>query len=182
MCRIGALFSMLSASCNSLKGISMLHSSILHLFRRLESLITPHSHSAFLCHTRYCELCQCAVYSLLLISHHCLRHLQLLQADRCLLVIDDVDGDFMVYLERIHDLSAAVAAGRNKKRVVKQKIGDQVLLAYDETKRMLAVCGAEKVSRNGITHNLNDIFVPVISAYLRFRRAVYKPSRLWQYR
>ena len=51
----------------------------------------------------------------------------------------------MIFLEPLQSLAAAVRNGRIKKTVHAEKIGGNALFAYDETKRMLAVCGVEKV-------------------------------------
>ena len=53
---------------------------------------------------------------------------------------------FGVFLERYQDIERAIEAGHPKKILHGEKIGHPFLLAYDETKRMLAVCGTEKVS------------------------------------
>ena len=68
------------------------------------------------------------------------RHIQLLQNDRCLLVVGAE-----IYLERIGDLFAAIVGSKAKKTLVRYH-GDRLLFAYDETRRMLAICVADKVS------------------------------------
>ncbi len=75
----------------------------------------------------------------------CISHLQLLQDERCLLIVDTGRGEIEVYLESNHDLGHALQHQRPKKSLRQEKIGGQYLLAYDETKRMLVVCATEKV-------------------------------------
>lgn len=72
------------------------------------------------------------------------RHLQLLQDDRCLLVIG-YTHEVLIYLEKIDSIENAVHNSRFKKRLHKEKIGNDFLLAFDESKRMLAVCATDKV-------------------------------------
>lgn len=81
-----------------------------------------------------------------LVTHSLLSHLQLLQGGRCLLVTGNTEGDCMIFCEHTHNLSAAVEKGHTKKHIRSERIGHQILLAYDETKHMLGVCSGEKVS------------------------------------
>ena len=43
-------------------------------------------------------------------------------------------------------MDAAIQRGRAVKTLNRDKVGDDVLFAYDEAKRMLAVCASVKVS------------------------------------
>lgn len=71
-------------------------------------------------------------------------HIQLLQDDRCLLVTGCADDDTEIYLERFLDMEKAVKERRIKKTLNWSRLG-RVLLAFDETKRMLVVCSIDKV-------------------------------------
>lgn len=68
----------------------------------------------------------------------------------CLLVIES-QGDHWVYLERLYELEHALRAGRHKKQFRSDKLGGKLVLTYDETKRMLAVCAVEKVGRSPVS-------------------------------
>lgn len=62
----------------------------------------------------------------------------------CLLVIES-QGDHWVYLESLYELEYALRVGRHKKQFRSDKLGGKLVLTYDESKRMLAVCAVEKV-------------------------------------
>lgn len=64
-----------------------------------------------------------------------------------LLLVTTHQGNISVYLENLVDLDRAIQHDRFKKHLRADKLGNTLLLSYDETKRMLAVCAVEKVSR-----------------------------------
>ncbi|KAI0723140.1 hypothetical protein C8Q76DRAFT_671490 [Earliella scabrosa] len=66
-------------------------------------------------------------------------HCQLLAGNRCILIIRDHIGDCKIYASTHLKLSEAVAR-RPTKELKRDKIGENVLLSYDESKRVLAVC------------------------------------------
>ena len=70
---------------------------------------------------------------------------QLLQDERCLLAIQNANGEIKIFLERNDTVSQAIQRQISKKTLHTDKIGHDFLLTYDETKRMLAVCATEKV-------------------------------------
>lgn len=72
-------------------------------------------------------------------------HAQLLEHEKLLLVIDDQKGDIMIYLEPLEGIAGALEQRAFKKKVNRGKIGHTLLVAYDETKRTLALCGSNKV-------------------------------------
>lgn len=72
-------------------------------------------------------------------------HCQLLEQDRCLLITTDGMENLSVFLSRLVDIDAAVTANRYQKRLLAEKIGRSPLISFDEGKRMLALCTAEKV-------------------------------------
>ena len=54
--------------------------------------------------------------------------------------------DILIYLERTDVIGNAIYHSRFKKKLHKEKIGNDFLLAFDESKRMLAVCATDKVT------------------------------------
>lgn len=71
------------------------------------------------------------------------RHIQLLADGRCLLITQSA-SQLKVFLERYEDLERRIELD-NGRYFHCEKIGHECLLAYDESKRMLAVCGVDKV-------------------------------------
>jgi hypothetical protein len=65
--------------------------------------------------------------------------MRLLPADNCLLIFDDGQGSFVVFLEQVQTLSNAIVRGASKKIIRKDKLSGKACFAYDENKRMLAV-------------------------------------------
>jgi hypothetical protein len=72
--------------------------------------------------------------------------MRLLPGENCLIVFDQGEGSIVLYLERVQNLGPAIRRTAYKKTLQKDKIGDHVLLTYDETKRTLAVSGKLQVS------------------------------------
>ena len=68
----------------------------------------------------------------------------MLEGERLLLVITDHTGNLNVYLESLAGMDAAISRGRGKP-LNREKIGQEFLLAYDESKKMLAVVSSDKV-------------------------------------
>jgi hypothetical protein len=66
--------------------------------------------------------------------------------DKCLLIYDQGDGSLALYLEPMDALGHAIRRSAFKKPLQKDKLGDQILFAYDESKRTLAVSGKLQVS------------------------------------
>lgn len=74
------------------------------------------------------------------------RHAQLLEHDRFLLVISDRhSGNILIFLERTSAMDGAIKSRKHRKLLHRDKIGQEFLLAFDEVKRMLAVCASKKV-------------------------------------
>ncbi|KAI1789535.1 hypothetical protein LXA43DRAFT_892776, partial [Ganoderma leucocontextum] len=65
----------------------------------------------------------------------------LLPQSRALLVTRDHTGEGKVYVSPITNLQSALQGKRPAKELKRDKIGETFLLAYDEAKRILAVCG-----------------------------------------
>jgi hypothetical protein len=69
---------------------------------------------------------------------------RLLENERLLLVLADRDKH-AIYLERLAEINAAIQRARPIKSLNRDKMGEEVLFAYDEAKRTLAVCASAKV-------------------------------------
>jgi hypothetical protein len=70
---------------------------------------------------------------------------KLLENEKLLLVLADRDKH-SIYLERLSAMDAAIQRGKAIKALNRDKVGEDVLFAYDEAKRMLTVCASAKVS------------------------------------
>lgn len=70
---------------------------------------------------------------------------KLLESEKLLLVLADRDKN-SIYLEHLSAMDAVIQRGKAIKTLNRDKVGDDVLFAYDETKRMLTVCASAKVS------------------------------------
>ncbi|KAH8094847.1 hypothetical protein BXZ70DRAFT_339404 [Cristinia sonorae] len=77
-----------------------------------------------------------------------IRHIQLLEDRRCLIVTESGAGLVKIYLEKYSELDRVMEFNIPKKQLHCEKIGRDYLVAYDETKRMLAICGSEQKSLN----------------------------------
>ena len=67
-----------------------------------------------------------------------------MEGEKLLLVIADRAGNLSVYLEKLEAVDGAIARTRGK-LLNREKIGHDFLLAYDESKKMLAVVSSDKV-------------------------------------
>jgi hypothetical protein len=70
---------------------------------------------------------------------------RLLENEKLLLVLADRDRH-SIYLEPLSGMDAAIKRGKAIKPLNRDKVGEDVLFAYDEVKRMLTVCASAKVS------------------------------------
>ena len=73
-----------------------------------------------------------------------------MQDDRCLLVVE-CQREVWIFLERVDTINGALHRDPNpafKKKLHREKIGNDFLLAFDESKRMLAVCATDLVRRS----------------------------------
>ncbi|KAF8122279.1 hypothetical protein EV363DRAFT_1274846 [Boletus edulis] len=75
---------------------------------------------------------------------HSVMRVQLLEGERLLLVIADRVGNLSVYLDRLEGIDGAIARRRGK-ALNREKIGHDFLLAYDESKKTLAVVSSDKL-------------------------------------
>ena len=69
------------------------------------------------------------------------RHLQLLENDKVLLVVDDHNGGILVYLNSVQ----SICAGAPRKSLHRSKIGEACIFTFDEGRRSLAICETNKV-------------------------------------
>ena len=72
------------------------------------------------------------------------RRAQLLPAEKILLIVADRTGNLSVYLESLTAIDGAISRGRGK-QLNREKIGQDFVLAFDESKRMLSVVSSDKV-------------------------------------
>ncbi|KAF5388164.1 hypothetical protein D9615_000204 [Tricholomella constricta] len=82
-------------------------------------------------------------YSFRLPVEYQILHAQLLE-NRILVIVDDRREGLSVYLEALDTIGAAVHHGRPRRRLRHDKIGKDILVAFDETKRMLSLCASTK--------------------------------------
>ena len=68
----------------------------------------------------------------------------MLEGEKLLLVVADRAGNLSVYLDRLEAIDGAISRNR-RKSLNREKIGHKFLLAYDESKKMLAVVSSDKV-------------------------------------
>jgi len=73
----------------------------------------------------------------------CFRHLQLLENDKLLLIVDDHNDGILVYLDSQQSISTAVHHSP-RKNLHRSKIGEACLFTFDEGRRTLAVCETTK--------------------------------------
>lgn len=87
------------------------------------------------------------------------RHSQLLQGDRLLLVLIDRNTNLHLHLDRLNDIENSIGRGHGK-ILHRNKIGDEILLAFDESQAMLALISCDKV-RNMRDPNVKlELMVP----------------------
>ncbi|KAG8219200.1 hypothetical protein J3R82DRAFT_13 [Butyriboletus roseoflavus] len=78
---------------------------------------------------------------------HSVVRAQLLEGEKLLLVVADRVGNMIVYLDQLVNMDGAIARSRGKS-LNREKIGQGFLLAYDESKKMLAVVSSDKLLLN----------------------------------
>ena len=79
-------------------------------------------------------------------SHDFVSFCQILENEKLLLILVDGDSVF-IYLDQLLAISTTIGRMRPIKRLNLEKLGQDVLFAFDETKRALAVCASKKVPR-----------------------------------
>lgn len=96
--------------------------------------------------------------------------MRLLPGDKCLLVVEGHDQDLCVYLEGLNTLGPAIERRNSKKYIHREKTGHNIALAYDESKRTLAICGVDiqKVSNPICVYLANTLMTkkkPLVQLY-----------------
>ena len=103
------------------------------------------------------------------------RRAQLLPAEKILLIVADRTGNLSVYLESLTAIDNAISRERGKS-LNREKIGQDFVVAFDESKRMLSVVSSDKV-RIFIYHGLKN----ACSDYLQLLHIfVYDDTRGFQ--
>ncbi|KAK0489058.1 hypothetical protein IW261DRAFT_1602879 [Armillaria novae-zelandiae] len=72
-------------------------------------------------------------------------YMHLVASGKCLLIIDNGKGNISIYLEQLSVLDNAIQHNRPRKVLHKDKLGENPIIAYDETKRMLLLCASSKL-------------------------------------
>ncbi len=72
------------------------------------------------------------------------RFYQILENGKLLLVLLDRER-VSIYLDHLHAINTAIRRERTIKNLNREKLGEDVLFAFDETQRSLAVCASTKV-------------------------------------
>ena len=73
------------------------------------------------------------------------RYAHLLEGDRILLGLVDSQGNVMILLDRLSRIDVAIQSRSYAKFFHQDKIGQTCLIAYDESKRLLAVYTSSRV-------------------------------------
>lgn len=74
----------------------------------------------------------------------CFRHLQLLENEKLLLIVDDHHDGILVYLDSQQGIKTAVDRPPQKS-LHRSKIGEACTFTFDEMRRTLAICETTKV-------------------------------------
>ncbi|KAF9218569.1 hypothetical protein BS17DRAFT_720337 [Gyrodon lividus] len=85
-----------------------------------------------------------SVHNFKLPQGHSVIRAQLLGGEKLLLVVTDRAGNLMVYLEALAGVDGAIQRARCKS-LNREKIGQDFLLAYDESKRMLGIVSSDRL-------------------------------------
>jgi hypothetical protein len=62
-----------------------------------------------------------------------------------LLVVADRGGKLLIFLDTLAGVDGAIRRHKHIKVLHRDKIGEEFILAYDESKRMLVLCASAKV-------------------------------------
>ncbi|KAL5513533.1 hypothetical protein ACEPAH_3932 [Sanghuangporus vaninii] len=72
-----------------------------------------------------------------------IRLIRLLPNDQCLIVAEGSDRDLFVYIGNASTLDSAISGKRTAKIIKREKTGQDILLAYEEGKHTLVICGVD---------------------------------------
>ena len=97
----------------------------------------------------------------------CSRHLQLLENDKLLLIVDDHNGGILVYLDSQQNIHTAVQHPP-RKSLHRSKIGEACVFAFDEARRTLAICETTKVesSPSKLLAIIDSLSLPASTTHL----------------
>lgn len=87
--------------------------------------------------SRFCYIARCALRQFR-------RFYQILEDGKLLLILLDRER-VSIYVDHLHAMNLAIRRERPIKNLNSEKLGDDILFAFDETKRSLAVCASTKV-------------------------------------
>ncbi|KAF8549818.1 hypothetical protein OG21DRAFT_542691 [Imleria badia] len=90
-------------------------------------------------------------------------HSQLLEGDRLFLVLIDRNSNLHLHLDHLNNIENSVGRERGK-LLNRDKIGDEFLLAFDESQAMLALISSEKLQLHVFVHDDNRGFTASGSA------------------
>ncbi|KAI5998966.1 hypothetical protein F5J12DRAFT_928807 [Pisolithus orientalis] len=95
---------------------------------------------------------------------HTILRAQFLEGERLLLVVADRVGSIFVYLETLAAVFGVIQRKGRKLLLKREKIGQDVHLAFDESRRMLGVVSSDKCTskddrRNHVSQRLLHVFV-----------------------
>lgn len=80
------------------------------------------------------------------------RHIQLLENNKILLIVDDHNDGILVYLDSQQSMGTAVSKPP-RKSLHRSKIGEACKFAFDEVRRTLAICESVKVGSSPNSFN-----------------------------
>jgi hypothetical protein len=83
------------------------------------------------------------------------RHIQLLENNKILLIVDDHNDGILVYLAPQQSMHTAVSKPP-RKSLHKSKIGEACKFAFDEVRRTLAICETVKVESSPMPLTIID--------------------------
>ncbi|KAF9525383.1 hypothetical protein CPB83DRAFT_772200, partial [Crepidotus variabilis] len=75
---------------------------------------------------------------------HTVLFAQIVANEKILLIIDDKCGNMTVYMDSLSAIANAIKAGRWRKVIKQEKIGKEIIVAFDESKRMLSMHATSK--------------------------------------
>lgn len=83
------------------------------------------------------------------------RHIQLFENGKCFAVVDDpIVAKTKIYLEDINQLSSAILNDKVKKLVDLGRVGENFLIAVNETRRLVVILSRADVSASALSLSL----------------------------
>ncbi|KAL4063347.1 hypothetical protein J3A83DRAFT_4404551 [Scleroderma citrinum] len=90
-------------------------------------------------------------YKFRLYQGYTVMHAQLLLSEKILLIVADHLGNLNVYLEHLTSIDGAIGRGRGKV-LNRERIGQDFVLAFDESRRMLSIISSKKLLLHIFVH------------------------------